>query len=150
MGRRRLVQTEREHASEPSRGRRGEALAGLSQAEGSLDFYRALPAGGRMKNAGGQPRDGFPPAHLAARQDWPGLDESQACRFERRPPFRGRPVAEMGQPSVESREIRSPRRAGQERAAYKLRVRRLKALGLTESLERGYRLSPRGRAYLEA
>ena len=38
--------------------------------------------------------------------------------------------------------------AGQERRAYKLRVRRLKALGLTESLERGYRLSPRGHAYL--
>jgi hypothetical protein len=29
-------------------------------------------------------------------------------------------------------------------------VRRLKALGLTESLERGYRLSPRGQAYLAA
>jgi hypothetical protein len=39
---------------------------------------------------------------------------------------------------------------GQERQAYKLRVRRLKALGLTESLERGYRLSPRGVAYLAA
>jgi hypothetical protein len=39
---------------------------------------------------------------------------------------------------------------GQERRAYKLRVRRLKALGLTESLERGYRLSPRGQAYLAA
>jgi hypothetical protein len=38
--------------------------------------------------------------------------------------------------------------ADQERAAYKIRVRRLKALGLTESLERGYRLSPRGSAYL--
>jgi hypothetical protein len=38
---------------------------------------------------------------------------------------------------------------GQERRAYKLRVRRLKALGLTESLERGYRLSPRGHAYLK-
>ena len=40
--------------------------------------------------------------------------------------------------------------AGQERPAYKLRVRRLKALGLTESLVRGYRLSPRGAAYLRA
>ena len=40
--------------------------------------------------------------------------------------------------------------AGHERRAYKLRVRRLKALGLTESLERGYRLSPRGQAYLAA
>jgi hypothetical protein len=40
--------------------------------------------------------------------------------------------------------------AGQERQAYKIRVRRLKALGLTESLERGYRLSPRGQACLAA
>lgn len=31
---------------------------------------------------------------------------------------------------------------------FKQRVRRLKELGLTESLEVGYRLSPRGRAYL--
>jgi hypothetical protein len=38
--------------------------------------------------------------------------------------------------------------AGAERPAYKLRVRRLKNLGLTESLETGYRLSPRGVAYL--
>ena len=31
---------------------------------------------------------------------------------------------------------------------FKRRVRRLKALGLTESLRVGYRLSPRGRAHL--
>jgi hypothetical protein len=35
-----------------------------------------------------------------------------------------------------------------ERKAVKLRVRRLKALGLTESLPVGYRLSARGRTYL--
>jgi hypothetical protein len=51
------------------------------------------------------------------------------------------------QPGVVSTELAAE--AGQERKAYKLRVRRLKALGLTESLERGYRLSPRGQAYLE-
>jgi hypothetical protein len=51
------------------------------------------------------------------------------------------------QPGVVSTELAAE--AGQERQAYKLRVRRLKALGLTESLERGYRLSPRGQAYLE-
>ncbi|MET0695034.1 MAG: hypothetical protein ABWX96_21180 [Propionibacteriaceae bacterium] len=39
---------------------------------------------------------------------------------------------------------------GQERQFYKLRVRRLKALGLTVSLDVGYLLSPRGEAYLEA
>jgi hypothetical protein len=32
---------------------------------------------------------------------------------------------------------------------FKRRVRQLKELGLTESLEVGYRLSPRGRALLE-
>ena len=38
---------------------------------------------------------------------------------------------------------------GEERLPFKRRVRRLKELGLTESLEVGYRLSPRGRAYVE-
>lgn len=40
--------------------------------------------------------------------------------------------------------------AGRERAPFKLDVRKLKNLGLTESLDIGYRLSPRGAAYLEA
>lgn len=40
--------------------------------------------------------------------------------------------------------------AGQERFYYKTRVRRLKALGLTESLAVGYQLSPRGQAFLAA
>ena len=39
--------------------------------------------------------------------------------------------------------------AGRERLAFKTDVRKLKELGLTESLEVGYRLSPRGRALLE-
>jgi hypothetical protein len=38
---------------------------------------------------------------------------------------------------------------GREKAPFKADVRKLKELGLTESLERGYRLSPRGRAYLD-
>jgi hypothetical protein len=42
------------------------------------------------------------------------------------------------------------RHAGQERAAFKLNVRKLKELGLTESLVTGYRLSPRGEAVLRA
>ena len=40
------------------------------------------------------------------------------------------------------------RHAGQERPAFKLNVRKLKELGLTESLDIGYRLSPRGEAVL--
>ncbi len=37
---------------------------------------------------------------------------------------------------------------GRETAGFKTDVRKLKELGLTESLEVGYRVSPRGRAYL--
>ena len=50
------------------------------------------------------------------------------------------------QPATVSTELAAA--AGQPRDHYKIRVRRLKALGLTESLEIGYRLSPRGIAYL--
>ena len=39
---------------------------------------------------------------------------------------------------------------GRERLPFKRDVRKLKELGLTESLERGYRLSPRGHAFLDA
>lgn len=39
---------------------------------------------------------------------------------------------------------------GEERFFFKTRVRRLKALGLTESLPVGYRISPRGQAFLAA
>jgi hypothetical protein len=42
------------------------------------------------------------------------------------------------------------RHAGQERPAFKLNVRKLKELGLTESLDIGYRLSPRGEAVLRS
>ncbi len=39
--------------------------------------------------------------------------------------------------------------SGQDRTRFKRRVRRLKELGLTESLNPGYRLSPRGAALLD-
>jgi hypothetical protein len=41
-------------------------------------------------------------------------------------------------------------RLGRERLSFKADVRKLKRLGLTESLERGYRISPRGRALRSA
>jgi hypothetical protein len=39
--------------------------------------------------------------------------------------------------------------AGRERLSFKTEVRKLKELGLTESLSPGYRLSPRGKAFLD-
>ena len=52
-----------------------------------------------------------------------------------------------GQPGVVSRVL--ARQVGAEVPPFKRRVRQLKEHGLTESLEVGYRLSPRGRAVLE-
>lgn len=53
-----------------------------------------------------------------------------------------------GQPEVPAADLAA--RAGQTRDRFKTRVRRLKALGLTESLGTGYRLSPRGQVVLTA
>jgi hypothetical protein len=53
-------------------------------------------------------------------------------------------IADM--PATVSTELAA--RAGIDRPTFKQRVRRLKSLGLTESLEVGYRLSPRGEAVL--
>ncbi|MBD8078838.1 hypothetical protein [Cellulosimicrobium arenosum] len=51
-------------------------------------------------------------------------------------------------PGVVARELAAG--IGMERDPFKVRVRRLKELGLTESLDVGYRISPRGQAYLAA
>ena len=50
------------------------------------------------------------------------------------------------QPGVRAADLAAS--LGSEKQPFKRRVRGLKELGLTESLEIGYRLSPRGRAYL--
>lgn len=49
-----------------------------------------------------------------------------------------------GQPAQELADV-----LGVEKLKFKSNVRRLKALGLTESLDVGYRLSPRGQAWLD-
>ena len=51
-------------------------------------------------------------------------------------------------PGVRAPDLAASR--GDATAPFKARVRRLKELGLTESLPVGYRLSPRGEAYLRA
>src|SRR5262249_21771198 len=71
-----------------------------------------------------------------------------------RPPV-GRPgPGASGEPPAGPRKPRArapdpPAGIGMETHPFKLRVRRLKELGLTESLRIGYRLSPRGRAFLK-
>ena len=53
-----------------------------------------------------------------------------------------------GQPEVLAAELAVS--LGREKLAFKRDVRKLKELGLTESLQRGYRLSPRGRVVLDS
>jgi hypothetical protein len=50
-------------------------------------------------------------------------------------------------PAVRAVELAAS--VGREKQPFKLDVRKLKELGLTESLQRGYRISPRGEALLE-
>jgi hypothetical protein len=52
------------------------------------------------------------------------------------------------QPAIRAADLAGLR--GRDRASFKADVRKLKNLGLTQSLEVGYRLSPRGRAFVAA
>lgn len=64
-------------------------------------------------------------------------------------PWTGRVLALIARrPGVRAGDLAT--QVGMERIAFKQRVRKLKELGLTESLEVGYRLSPRGRSALSA
>jgi hypothetical protein len=74
------------------------------------------------------------------------LDERLA-RLDRDRPWTAETLALIAaNPGVRAPELAA--RVGRETAPFKRDVRKLKELGLTESLEVGYRLSPRGRAYL--
>ena len=59
---------------------------------------------------------------------------------------RGRARADRRAPATRAPDLAAS--LGRETAPFKADVRKLKELGLTESLLVGYRLSPRGRAYL--
>lgn len=89
--------------------------------------------------------DDLDPAALAALRT--KLDRMDAAA-ERGPWTRAVLRQIAAQPGIVSTVLADD--AGEERFYYKSRVRRLKALGLTESLQVGYRLSPRGQAFLAA
>lgn len=71
-------------------------------------------------------------------------------RFDRASP-RGpwtRQVLHLIEARPETPAVELAKSIGRDRASFKIDVRKLKELGLTESLNPGYRLSPRGRAFL--
>ncbi len=98
-----------------------------------------------------------PDPRIALRSD-ADLDEAQVEEVSRRlarmdrsaeSPWT-RPTLELIEARPETVSTELAEAMGLERQYFKQRVRRLKELGLTESLEVGYRLSPRGEAYLRA
>lgn len=119
-----------------------EVLAGLPDDDGRI-LHRI-----RFRRLGDDPR-------VALRQD-AELDEADRTELDRRlarldaaadhPWTRAVLEAIDARPGVVSSDLAAG--LGIDRDRCKRRVRRLKDLGLTESLEVGYRLSPRGRAYL--
>ncbi|HEX3316704.1 MAG TPA: hypothetical protein VHR88_01695 [Solirubrobacteraceae bacterium] len=116
-------------------------LAVLSGRRGAR-LYRIV-----LRYAGADPR-------IALRQDTAGLDAvRQRLRAidarSRRGPWTLE-VLELIDRHPATRAADLAPLLGRERLPFKADVRKLKELGLTESLERGYRLSPRGRALLAA
>jgi hypothetical protein len=96
-----------------------------------------------------------PDPRVALREAVPGPDEVERIlrRLARldagtRGPWT-REVLELIAANPEVRAADLAQRIGRERMPFKLDVRKLKELGLTESLPIGYRLSPRGRAILD-
>jgi hypothetical protein len=69
-------------------------------------------------------------------------------RASRRGPWTRDVLAQIAErPAVRAAELAEE--AGRDKLPFKRDVRKLKELGLTESLETGYRLSPRGRALID-
>ncbi len=96
----------------------------------------------RLHLAGPDPR-------VALREDDALTDDDVAAlgrRLARSPWAHGVLALIAANPGVRAPDLAASR--GEETAPFKARVRRLKELGLTDSLPVGYRLSPRGRAYL--
>ena len=121
-----------------------EALVAALSRKKAGDVYRV-----RLHLAGPDPR-------VALRSELPGEIELAEIRVRLErwdgaspvgPWTRATLAAISHAPEVRAGDLAE--RMGMEKARFKANVRKLKGLGLTESLERGYRLSPRGEAVLE-
>jgi hypothetical protein len=100
-------------------------------------------------HAGADPREALREADNLAEEDLAGLRArlERLDRAARDGPWTVATLELIGdRPGVRAADLAAA--AGRERLPFKADVRKLKELGLTESLAVGYRLSPRGRALL--
>jgi hypothetical protein len=103
-----------------------------------------------LRLAGPDPREALRRADRLSEAEWVALEErlERLDRASRHGPWTRSVLRLIGaRPGVRAAELAAE--LGRERHVFKLDVRKLKELGLTESLEVGYRLSPRGRALLD-
>jgi hypothetical protein len=121
---------------------RDDVLAVLAGRDGAL--YRV-----RFHVAGPDPRLALREQAELTADDLAGL-QRRLARLDARPsgPWTTPVLRLIGaRPGVRAGDLAAE--LGRERLAFKADVRTLKSLGLTESLPVGYRLSPRGRAWLD-
>lgn len=122
-----------------------ELLERLGEASPDTTLYRV-----EFRNVGADPRDEL-------RQQIPDDEEMKSLfvkldRLDARSPH-GPWTTETLRMIADQPAVRAPdlaQQAGRETKPFKLDVRKLKALGLTESLKVGYQLSPRGQAVTDA
>lgn len=116
--------------------------ADLSRGEGEI--YRI-----KFQRAGEDPRIGLRKSAALSSDDLARIDARLAALDARAAtPWTLRALKRIGEAEGEvSTEL--AKRLKMDRAKLKIELRKIKELGLTESLEVGYRLSPRGKAYLK-
>jgi hypothetical protein len=128
--------------------------AGLAGLDELLSLVDRRPSGTiyriDLRLAGPDPR-------VALRESVPAAEQmddvarrlERLDRASRHGPWTAATLRAIGEaPGVRAADLAAT--LGRERAPFKLDVRKLKELGLTESLSPGYRLSPRGHAVLAA
>ena len=116
-----------------------DALVAALDAVGPGDVHRI-----RLRRAGEDPRIALRARAALSADERAELER----RIERMADARAVLALIAAKPGVRAAELAAS--LGRELRPFKAGVRRLKELGLTESLEVGYRLSPRGRALLRA
>ncbi len=100
----------------------------------------------KVRHAGADPRVALRAQSRLDNEEFAALQD-RLKRLDRVAPWTRQALGLIaGHPGRRAAELAAE--LGQETAPFKINVRKLKALGLTESLEVGYRLSPRGRAVL--
>ena len=132
-----------DHARAAGFGSRAELLARLDR-HGEGPVYRV-----DFHHAGADPREALRRADDLPEAELAGLLArlGRLDRAGRDGPWTAATLRLIGdRPGVRAADLAAA--VGRERHPFKTDVRKLKELGLTESLEVGYRLSPRGRALL--